>query len=43
MFKHRCDPIPMVAHGRRGLAKLLHGSAAQDVITHTRIPVLVLR
>lgn len=41
--KHKCDLILMASHGRHGLAKLLHGSAAQDVITHTRIPVLVLR
>ena len=41
--KHQCDLILMASHGRHGLDKLLHGSAAQDVITHTRIPVLVLR
>ena len=41
--KHRCDLILMASHGRHGLDKLLHGSAAQDVITHARIPVLVLR
>ena len=43
MFKHRCELIPMASHGRHGLAKLLPGGAARDVITHTRIPVLAPR
>ena len=40
--KHHCDLIVMASHGRRGLDKLLHGSAAQGVLSHTSIPVLVL-
>lgn len=40
--KHRCDLIVMASHGRRGLDKLLHGSAAQGVLSHTHIPVLVM-
>ena len=40
--KHHCDLIVMASHGRRGLDKLLHGSAAEGVLTHTSIPVLVL-
>ena len=40
--KHHCDLIVMASHGRRGLDKLLHGSAAEGVLHHTRIPVLVL-
>ena len=39
---HQCDLIVMASHGRRGLAKLLHGSVAEGVLTHTKIPVLVL-
>ena len=40
--KHACDLIVMASHGRRGLDRLLHGSAAAGVMSHTRIPVLVL-
>ncbi len=40
--KHHCDLIVMASHGRRGLDRLLHGSAAAGVLSHTRIPVLVL-
>ena len=40
--KHQCDLIVMASHGRQGLDRLLHGSAAEGVIAHTRIPVLVL-
>jgi nucleotide-binding universal stress UspA family protein len=37
-----CDMIAMASHGRRGLAGLLLGSETQRVLTHTRIPVLVI-
>lgn len=40
--KH-CDLIVMASHGRRGLARALLGSETARVLTHTRIPVLVLR
>ena len=40
--KHNCDLILMASHGRRGLDKLLHGSAAEGVLKHTRVPVLVM-
>ena len=39
----RCDLIVMASHGRRGLAKALLGSETQRVLTHSRIPVLVVR
>lgn len=38
-----CDLIVMASHGRRGLAKALLGSETQKVLTHSRIPVLVVR
>lgn len=38
-----CDVIVMAAHGRRGLAALMLGSETHRVLTHSRIPVLVLR
>ncbi len=39
---HKCDLIVMASHGRRGLKRLLLGSATQHVLTHSHLPVLVL-
>ena len=41
--KHECDMIVMASHGRRGVKRLLLGSETQHVLTHSHIPVLVLR
>jgi len=41
--KHKCDLIIMASHGRRGIKRLLLGSETQQVLTHTHVPVLVLR
>lgn len=41
--KTGCDLIVMASHGRRGLARVLLGSETQHVLTHSHIPVLVLR
>jgi len=41
--KHHCDLIVMASHGRRGLARVLIGSETQHVLTHSTVPVLVLR
>ncbi len=41
--KHHCDLIVMASHGRKGMQRLLLGSETLDVLTHTHIPVLVLR
>ena len=38
-----CDAIVMASHGRRGVSALLLGSETQKVLTHTKIPVLVVR
>jgi nucleotide-binding universal stress UspA family protein len=38
-----CDLIAMASHGRRGLSAVVLGSETQKVLTHSRIPVLVLR
>jgi len=38
-----CDLIVMASHGRRGISGLLLGSETQKVLTHTSIPVLVVR
>lgn len=41
--KHQCDLIVMASHGRRGIQRLLLGSETQHVLTHSSIPVLVLK
>lgn len=38
-----CDLIIMASHGRRGLSAVLLGSETQKVLTHTGLPVLVVR
>ena len=38
-----CDLIVMASHGRRRLQGLLLGSETQKVLTHSKVPVLVLR
>jgi nucleotide-binding universal stress UspA family protein len=39
----KCDAIVMASHGRRGVSALLLGSEAQKVLTHSTLPVLVVR
>jgi nucleotide-binding universal stress UspA family protein len=39
----KCDLIMMASHGRRGLDAVLLGSETAKVLTHSRIPVLVVR
>ena len=41
--KHRSDLIVMASHGRKGIKRLLLGSETQHVLTHSALPVLVLR
>lgn len=41
--RKKCDLILMASHGRRGIEGLLLGSETQKVLTHSRVPVLVLR
>jgi len=41
--RRKCDLIVMASHRRRGLARALLGSETQKVLTHSRIPVLVVR
>jgi nucleotide-binding universal stress UspA family protein len=38
-----CDLIVMASHGRGGLGALLLGSETQKVLTHGKLPVLVVR
>lgn len=37
------DLIVMATHGRIGVAHLIHGSVAEDVVRHSSTPVLLLR
>ena len=41
--KKECDLVVMGSHGRSGLASLFLGSETQDVLKHTKIPVLLIR
>jgi nucleotide-binding universal stress UspA family protein len=41
--RNECDLIVMASHGRRGVTALLLGSETQKVLTHSKVPVLVVR
>lgn len=41
--KQKCDAIVMASHGRSGVSALLLGSETQKVLTHSKIPVVVVR
>jgi nucleotide-binding universal stress UspA family protein len=41
--KSKCDLIMMASHGRKGLQSILLGSETAKVLTHSSIPVLVVR
>jgi len=41
--RSRCDLICMASHGRRGFSRLLLGSETSKVLSHTTVPVLVVR
>jgi nucleotide-binding universal stress UspA family protein len=41
--KHKCDAIVMASHGRRGISAVLLGSETQKVLTHSKLPVIVVR
>lgn len=41
--KVKADTIVMASHGRRGIASLLLGSETTKVLTHSKVPVLVVR
>ncbi len=40
--KAKCDVIVMASHGRSGLSAMLLGSETQKVLTHSKLPVLVV-
>ena len=41
--KQKCDLVVMASHGRKGIKRVLLGSETQHVLTHSSVPVLVLR
>jgi len=41
--KNKCDAIVMASHGRRGVSALVLGSETNKVLTHSKLPVLVVR
>ena len=41
--ERNCDLIVMASHGRKGISALILGSETQKVLTHTNIPVFVIR
>ena len=41
--RKKCDLICMASHGRQGMAALVLGSETQKVLTHSTLPVLVVR
>ena len=38
-----CDLIVMASHGRRGVGRLLLGSQAYEVLTHSKVPTMIVR
>ena len=40
---YKADVIIMASHGRKGLKRMLLGSETLAVLTHVKVPVLVLR
>jgi nucleotide-binding universal stress UspA family protein len=41
--KSKVDLIVMASHGRKGIKRILLGSETLNVLTHSSVPVLVLR
>jgi nucleotide-binding universal stress UspA family protein len=41
--RHGCGLIVMASHGRSGVRAMVLGSETQRVLTHTTLPVLVIR
>jgi nucleotide-binding universal stress UspA family protein len=38
-----CDLIVMASHGHRGFDRVLLGSQANEVLTHSKVPALIVR
>jgi nucleotide-binding universal stress UspA family protein len=42
-LKRKVDLVVMTSHGRNGIKRLILGSETTQVLTHSHVPVLVLR
>ncbi len=40
--KQNCDLIVMATHGRHGLDAMIHGSLTKSVLSHSKLPLLIL-
>jgi len=40
--EYQVDMVAMVTHGRQGWDRIRHGSVAEHVVRHTRVPVMLL-
>ena len=38
-----CDLIVMASHGRRGVSRLVLGSKAYEILSHCKVPALIVR
>lgn len=38
-----CDLIVMASHGRRGISRIVLGSKAYEVLSHCKVPALIVR
>jgi nucleotide-binding universal stress UspA family protein len=38
-----CDLIVMASHGRRGISRFMLGSIAYEVLSHCKVPALIVR
>lgn len=38
-----CDLIVIASHGRRGVSRLMLGSKAYEVLSHCKVPALIVR
>ncbi len=38
-----CDLIVMASHGRRGISRMLLGSQANEVLAHSKVPILIVQ
>ena len=41
--RNGCDLIVMASHGRRAVGRVLLGSQAVEVLSHSKVPALIVR
>jgi nucleotide-binding universal stress UspA family protein len=40
--RQKCDLIVMATHGRHGFDALIHGSLTKSVLSHSKLPILII-